>query len=279
MPYTFDLDAYFARIGYSGPRTPTLDVLRELHRLHPYTIPFENLDPLTGQRVRLEPSAVADKLVARRRGGYCFEQNALFAQVLTQLGFRVTPLIGRVMWDREPGTVGARTHMILRIDLDDGPWMADVGFGVVTVTAPLRLVADELQQTPHETFRLVNAPNGAFDLEVLTGDALDKSKKIYRFDLQRAEPADYEAANWYTSTYPESLFVTQLVVCRVTPEARLTLFNDRFTERRQDGHGTERTLGNARELALCLRDAFGLDLTGIDVESIYARVSEVAAGV
>ncbi|MGH8782389.1 arylamine N-acetyltransferase family protein [Paraburkholderia sp.] len=279
MHDTFDLDAYFARIGYAGPRTPTLDVLREIHRLHPCAIPFENLDPLTGRRVRLEPSAVADKLVTRRRGGYCFEQNALLALVLTQLGFRVTPLIARVMWDREPGTMGARTHMLLRIDLDDGPWMADVGFGVVTVTAPLRLIADVPQQTPHETFRLVHAPDDAFDLELLAGDTLNTSKKIYRFDLQRAEAADYQSGNWYTSTYPESLFVSQLVVCRVTPHARLTLFNDRFTERTLDGHGTERTLGSARELELCLRDAFGLDLTGIDVESIYARVSEVTAGV
>ncbi|MEQ5843400.1 arylamine N-acetyltransferase [Paraburkholderia acidicola] len=276
MSFTLDLDRYFSRIGYTGPRTPTLDVLRELHRLHAYTIPFENLDPMTGRRVLLDPASIEGKLVGRRRGGYCFEQNGLFARVLMQLGFRITPLIARVLWGRAPDAVTARTHMLVRIDLDDGPWIADVGFGVVTLTEPLRLIAGQTQQTSHEALRVVDAPNGAFDLELHSGDVW---MKIYRFELQRAEWIDYETANWYTSTFPESLFVTQLVVCRVQPHGRLTLFNNRFTERSKDGHSSERTLGSARELTMCLRDAFGLDPGDIDVESIYERVSDLAPGV
>ena len=90
MQNPLDLDRYFDRIGYRGPRAPTLDVLREIQCRHAHAVPFENLDPLTGRRVSLELAAVVDKLVERRRGGYCFEQNRLLAHVLMQLGFQVT---------------------------------------------------------------------------------------------------------------------------------------------------------------------------------------------
>lgn len=170
MPTPLDLDRYFARIGYHGPRASTLDVLHALQHLHPHAIPFENLDALTGRRVSLELDAIVDKLVNRQRGGYCFEQNALFANVLMQLGFSVTPLLARVLWGRAPGTVTPKTHMLMRVDLDGEAWIADVGFGAATLTSPLRIVAGEPQQTTREQFRLADASHGAFDLELKTGD-------------------------------------------------------------------------------------------------------------
>jgi N-hydroxyarylamine O-acetyltransferase len=94
---SFDLDLYFARIGYSGPHTSTLDVLSNLQQLHARAIPFENLDPLIGRHVSLRQKDLAAKLIGNRRGGYCFEQNTLFAKVLLRLGFHVTPLIARVL--------------------------------------------------------------------------------------------------------------------------------------------------------------------------------------
>jgi N-hydroxyarylamine O-acetyltransferase len=271
MSSTVDLNRYFERIGYSGPRTATLDVLRELQRLHPLAIPFENLDPLSGRRVRLGLSDIADKLIERRRGGYCFEQNGLFAHVLMQLGFQVTPLIARVLWRREPGAVAARLHMTLRVDLDDACWLADVGFGGMTLTAPLRLIAGDAQATPHEPFRLADASHGAFDVEVdLAGSWL----KVYRFDLQRAEWIDYEVSNWYTSTHPDSFFTTSLIVCRVLPHGRLALFNDHLTECGSDGRVNERQIASAQELDACLRDAFGIEIGDIDVPALFARLRE-----
>lgn len=271
----FDLDRYFARIGYDGPRTPTLDVLRELQRRHAHAIPFENLDPLTGRRVSLTLSDVSDKLVERRRGGYCFEQNRLFAHALMQLDFRITPLMARVLWGREPGAVTPRTHMLLRVDLDDGPWMADVGFGTVTLTSPLRIVAGEPQQTTLELFRLAAASNDAFDLELQTGDTW---AKVYRFDLNRVEWIDCEVSNWFTSTHPESFFTTDLVVTRVMPEGRATLFDDRLTERTRDGRVTERKVADAAEMAHLLRDRFGIDVGDIDIAGIFGRVKGRAPG-
>src|SRR5579871_5271952 len=114
----FDLDAYLARIGFNGPRKPTLGVFGSLHRLHPDAIPFENLDPLLGRPVSLDLGAVQAKLVGAGRGGYCFEQNALFRAALETLGFRVTPLIARVVWMAPPERpLGGRNHMLLRVDL------------------------------------------------------------------------------------------------------------------------------------------------------------------
>ncbi|MGF6778371.1 arylamine N-acetyltransferase family protein [Paraburkholderia sp. GAS334] len=269
MANPLDLDRYFARIGYTGPRAQTLDVLRDLQRLHAHAIPFENLDPLTGCRVSLDLAAVVDKLVERRRGGYCFEQNRLFAHVLMQLGFEVTPLIARVLWGRDSDAVPPRTHMLMRVDLDGDAWMADVGFGSATLTSPLRLIAGETQLTTLEPFRLADASHGAFDLELQAGETW---AKVYRFDLNRVEWIDYEVSNWYTSTYPESFFTTDLVVTRVVPGGRATLFDDRLTERTKDGDVTERQIADASELADVLRGLFGIDTGDIDPGRVFERV-------
>src|SRR5579862_105740 len=107
-----DLTAYFGRIGFSGPArpAPTLDTLRALHLLHPQAIPFENLDVLIGRPVLLDLESIQRKLIANRRGGYCYEHNLLFRSVLEALGFRVRGFAGRVLWGREAPDMPARTH-------------------------------------------------------------------------------------------------------------------------------------------------------------------------
>jgi N-hydroxyarylamine O-acetyltransferase len=160
MSHTVNLENYFTRIGYKGPRAATLEVLQELHKLHPRAIPFENLNPLTHRAVKLDLESVEQKLIAQKRGGYCFEQNALFANVLTQLGFNITPLLGRVLWGRESGAIPPRTHMVLRVDIKDEAWIADVGFGSMTLTAPLRLIAGTASPM-HRTTRSTSTSNPA----------------------------------------------------------------------------------------------------------------------
>jgi N-hydroxyarylamine O-acetyltransferase len=267
-----DLPAYFARIGYTGPAQPTLQVLRELNALHPRAIPFENLDPLRGERVLLDLGAIQDKLVTRRRGGYCFEQNSLFAAVLTELGFDVTPLLARVLWKRPDDAVTAKSHMLLCVALPEGSFIADVGFGGVTLTAPLRLEADVAQPTPFEPARLTRAAaHDAFDVEVQFGSAWQKA---YRFDLRPTYRIDHEVANWYTCAHPDSHFVHELMVCRVLDDARATLFNDRLTLRWRDERDSHRHLDSAAELAECLSGTFGIDIAGIDVDALFERVRE-----
>ncbi len=122
-----DLDAYFARVGFDGVRAPTFETLRDLHLAHAQTIPFENLNPLLGWRVPLDLPSVEEKLVRSGRGGYCFEQNGLLAAALRELGFQVTGLAARVLWDAAEDAIRPRTHMVLKIDLDGEPYIADVG--------------------------------------------------------------------------------------------------------------------------------------------------------
>ena len=271
MSHTLDLDNYFERIGYTGPRAPTLEVLKAIHRLHPRAIPFENLNPLRRRAVKLDLESVERKLVDDRRGGYCFEQNALLANVLIELGFQVTPLIGRVLWGREPDAVPPRTHMVLRIDVDNEAWIADVGFGSVTLTSPVRLTPGLAQRTDLGIFRLADASHDALYLEVQARD--QTWSRVYRFDLHPVEWIDYETSNWYTSTSPEAIFANNLIVCRVLDDTRLALLNDQLNERAADGSIVrEQRLATADELAACLHDRFGLKTGDIDLAEIFDRV-------
>jgi N-hydroxyarylamine O-acetyltransferase len=264
------LDRYLARIGYRGERAPTLAVLRELHRLHPFAIPFEDLDPFMGRRVALDIDSIAAKLVDRRRGGYCFEHNTLFLYALTQFGFHVTPLAARVLFGRAPDAVTPRTHMLLRVEIDGVAWIADVGFGGITLCAPLALASRDVQPTPHEAARIDDAPDGTYTVFARIGD---EWKPVYRFDTVRAEPVDYEVSNWYTSTSPDALFTNHLLVCRPLPDGRAMLFNDRYTECDVAWRRRERTLGSADELDACLCERFDIDTAGLDIDALYARIA------
>ncbi|HEX7935407.1 MAG TPA: arylamine N-acetyltransferase [Paraburkholderia sp.] len=271
MSHILNLDNYFKRIGYDGPRAPTLEVLRAIHRLHPRAIPFENLDPLARRAVKLDLESIERKLVGDHRGGYCFEQNTLLANVLKELGFSVTPLIGRVLWGREPGAMPPRMHMVLRVDIDNDAWIADVGFGSVTLTSPLRLAPGLAQATELGVFRLADASHNALYLEVQARD--ESWSRVYRFDLHPVEWIDYETSNWYASTSPDAIFASHLVVCRVLPETRLTLLDDQLNERAADGSVVgEQRLASAEALAACLRERFGLDTGDVDIAGVFKRV-------
>jgi N-hydroxyarylamine O-acetyltransferase len=138
-----DLDAYFARIGYGGPWTPTLEMLHAITFHHATSIPFENLDVRLGRGISLAPADIFRKLVTHRRRGYCFEQNTLLLLVLQALGFRGTPLGARVRGQIPRDVVPARTHLFLCVHLADGDWLTDVGTGGSPLTAAiLRLAFD-----------------------------------------------------------------------------------------------------------------------------------------
>ncbi|MDE2261654.1 MAG: arylamine N-acetyltransferase, partial [Gammaproteobacteria bacterium] len=203
-----DLDRYFARIGYTGSPRPDLPTLCALTELHPAAIPFEAVDVFLGRPVDLSPRAVHAKLLDGGRGGYCFEQNGLLERALAALGFTVEGLIGRVLWMRPPDAPPLPlTHMALRVTIDGERWLADVGFGSCIAGAPLRYDAcDAEQPTRHETFRL--ARRGAWT--VLEAHLPDGWQPLYMLSPEPALDSDYIAANWYTSTHPESGFRREL---------------------------------------------------------------------
>ncbi len=268
-----DIDAYCARIGYSGPREPTLAVLQTLVARHSAAIPFENLDVLLKRPIRLDLPSLYAKLVGKRRGGYCFEHNLLLLDVFRRIGLSAVGLAARVQWGRPAGTIGPRTHMLLRVDLAEGPYLADVGFGGPTPTAPLALQAGNEQATPHGSFRLV-AAGGEFDLEARLGEAW---ASLYRFSPQEQLAVDYEVANWFTSTHPNSLFVNHLIAARLDPVARYTLFNNKFTVRNRDGTTERRILDDVAEFGEVLARYFGIASIGADDIAAIAAIAKAQA--
>lgn len=250
-----DLDAYCARIGYTGPRTPTLATLRALHALHPAAIPFEAFDVLLGRGIDLRPEAIDAKLIGARRGGYCHEQNGLFKRVLITIGFEVESLMARVQLNVPPGArPPPRSHVALRVTIDGEPWLADVGFGGCVALAPLRLATSEPQATALETYRIVPAGD-----DVALALRTDAGEWLPMYSLLRAPQidADFEMMNWYTATHPDSQFRRLLMVARVTPAGRCTLRGNRFTVR-GPGAAVERRLLDIEEIEAALADVFGL---------------------
>jgi len=250
------LDSYCARIGYTGERAPTLGTLRALQQLHPAAIPFEAIDPLLHQPVDLAPQAVDAKLITAGRGGYCFEQNSLFQRVLQAMGFNVQGLIAQVRWQLGPeAALRPRTHMVLRVTIDGTPWLADVGFGSCVLTAPVRFDLPGPQETPHERFRLSQAGNEQL-LEVELGGSDGAAwQPVYRISPALQTAGDYDMANYYTATHPDSHFRHKLIVARTTPQARHALLQNRLTIRGSDGSATRSYL-DADQLERALREVF-----------------------
>ena len=270
MSHAIDLDAYLRRIGYVGGREPTLDTLAALHLHHAQTIAFENLDPLLGRPVALDAASLERKLIHDGRGGYCYEQNLLFGHVLRALGFQVTGLAARVLWTYyADDAITARSHQLLRVDLEDGPYIVDVGFGGQTLTAPLRLEPDLEQATPHEVFRLVTAGDG-FRMQCRIGAAW---KSLYRFDLQEVFEPDYEILNYYASSHPTSRFVSSLIAARPATDRRYALADNQLAVHHLGGPTERRVLGSVSELRETLESVFLLNLPDApELDTALARL-------
>jgi N-hydroxyarylamine O-acetyltransferase len=274
MKTGFDLDAYCDRIGYNGSRVPTLDTLQAIQVAHVQRIPFENLNPLLGWPVHLDTVSLQNKLVRDGRGGYCFEQNLLLSAALTTIGFHVIGLAARVLWNAPHSVVTPRDHMLLLIDLDDEAYVADVGFGGSTPTAPLRLQPGIEQATPHEPFRLIRRGE-TFVMEAKIGT---RWQALYRFELQEQFLPDYEVTNWYVSTHPDSHFVTGLSAARADSNVRFALRNNELAIHRLNGETERHRLASADELLDTLGDVFRLTLPAAPelrsaVERLVARAA------
>lgn len=268
---SIDLQAYLERIGLGQPIAPNLRTLRTLIAAHVAAIPFENLDPFLGISPALDIASVQRKLVHGGRGGYCFEQNRLLSDALRAIGFQVTDLAARVLWGQPEDAITARTHMLMRVEADGKPWLADVGFGGNTPTGPLELVPDLEQPTPHEPFRLVRRDDGDWRLQLFAADAW---QTLYRFNLQPQFPADYRVGNWWTSTNPGSPFVTGLTAARAPAGRRLTLRNRQFTQRITGGAATlKRTLATTTEIRAVLQDEFLVHLPDSpELDAMFGRL-------
>lgn len=247
----FDLDSYLARIEYAGNCAATAADLSALHLAHTSHIPFENLDVLAGAPIRLDIESLQAKLVRGGRGGYCFEQNLLFATALEAFGFEITPLAARVRYHTH--RLLPRTHMLLLVSADGKRWLCDVGFGGEGLLLPIQFVSGNIARQYAWTYRLVEESTH-WVLQALRDKAwLD----LYAFTLEPQHLVDYEVTNYYVSTHPQSRFTQTLAVQLSTPAARYTLRNREFNIDR-GATSESRKLADDRELLDVLASTFGL---------------------
>lgn len=269
-PDTSALTAYVDRIGSPEVTGPDLSTLRRIVAAHTRAIAFENLDPFTRRDVRLDQESLVAKLVNGGRGGWCFEQNHLLRAALDTLGYRTTGLAARVLWGRPADAPATpRSHMLLRVDLPEGPHVVDVGFGGLTLTGVLALEPHVEQATPHEPFRLLPDGDG-FVMQARTGA---EWRSLYRFDLAPQQPADYEVTNWYLGHHPASHFLATVMAARPDTDRRYALNGTGFAVHHLDGPTERRTLESPAAVRAVLEEHFRLDLSGLpDLDAALRRL-------
>jgi len=257
-----DPEAYLRRIGAPAPTS-----LQEVHRAHAVSVPFENLDAYGGHPISLQIADIEDKVVGRRQGGYCFEQNLLLAAALTSSGMRVEPMLARVRLGGS-GEARPRTHLLLRVEAEGAAWHADVGFGVDGPIDPLPFGPGPPQEQPGGRYRIREDGREL----VLDHERDGEWLALYGFVPEPAPMVDIETSNWFTSTHPRSPFVTGVVAGARSLDASVALYADRevrLVERAADGVTTsEPELADVPEL---LASRFGIAGTGIGPDGRLTR--------
>lgn len=252
------VDDYLQRINYRGSQAPTAETLRQLHLAHLQNVPFENLSIHAGEPIVLNDEALFNKIVVRRRGGFCYELNGLFASLLRALGFEVVKLSARVANDK--GEFGPDfDHMTLLVTAPDAPhvrWLADVGFGDC-FNEPLLLDSREAQKQGARSYRIDAEQD---HLLLLQRDGDGEWTPQYRFTLTPHDYADYEAMCRYHQTSPESHFTKARVCTLLIPQGRITLSAMRLITT-QNGVREERTLADEETYQQLLRDRFGIEIS------------------
>jgi len=256
-----DINSYLERIGYDGARAPDARTLRELHRQHLFAVAFENLDIPLGVPIVLDIERTYNKIVVRHRGGFCYELNGLFCELLRALGFRVAMLSARVR--REDGGFGPEfDHMLLKVELDE-PWLVDVGFGDSFVDPIVFHAGGADQVNGH---RYLVAPAGD-EWQLVREDAKGQLP-LYAFRDVPHTLDEYREMCVFHQTSPESHFTRSWICSRATPDGRITVANMCLIET----HGSERSereLGSEQELRQCLEERLGVkfdastDLSGL----------------
>lgn len=250
-----DVDAYLERINYHGPLGPTVETLRRLQVAHMLTVPFENLSIHADEPIVLNDEALFAKVVARRRGGFCYELNGLFAALLRALGFDVTKLAAEVHTP-EKGFGPPFDHMTLMVELEER-WLVDVGFGD-SFREPLLLDERGEQVQGERAYRIDREGDR---LTLWQRDRNRAWSVEYRFGLTPYEYEDYAEMCRYHQTSPESPFTQNPVCSRAKPDGRITVSGMRLITTR-NGTKQEQALAGEAARAETLRTHFGFDWPG-----------------
>lgn len=251
-------ELYLSRLGYTGPLTPNAETLHALHRAHLYCVPFENLDIHLGRAIRLDRAALFDKIVTRRRGGFCYELNGLFAWLLESMGFQVD-LLSAASANDDGSFLADFEHMALRVICPDDrgqAWLADVGWGNGFLE-PLRLEPGLVQRQSQRVYRLEPQEERLIFAEQQQPDSW---LWHYRFSLQPRRLAEFDEMCAYMQSSPDSLFTQKQLCTRFSPDGRITLSNLKLITTGAGGLREERVLSGEAEARAVLKDLFGIDL-------------------
>ena len=261
---TFDQHAWLDRIGYTGSLQPTLDTLHKLIFAHSHTIAYESLDIMLGRTPKLDIASLQRKMISGGRGGYCLEQNMLFREGLRSLGYDITSLQGRVVRGMAIDAPRPAIHMLLQVNMPEGHYLADVGFGNLAPTSALLLREGVEQETPHEPMRFVVVG----DELTLQAKLRDDWEHIYRVIPYPRYDGEYEVTNWYTGTHPDAPYQSNMIAaCPGPNRTRVTMFNRRVTVRHTTGQADRRHLNDEAEFRAVLRDEFGLNMTDEEIRT------------
>jgi N-hydroxyarylamine O-acetyltransferase len=243
--------AYLDRIGAEAPAAIDAEALADLHRAHQLTVPFENLSIHLSERISLAEDDLIDKIVRRRRGGFCYELNGMFAVLLETLGASVTRVAARVHGDSGFGPPFDHLALIVRAADGTGPWLADVGFGSHTVY-PLHLDSRSDQDDPAGQFRIADAANGDIDV-------LKAGEPQYRIETRERDLVDFVPTCWFQQSSPASHFTRGTICSRLTEHGRISIAGSLLIETR-DGDRSERSLEGPQALLAAYREHFGVVL-------------------
>jgi N-hydroxyarylamine O-acetyltransferase len=265
------LEEVLARLGLDAPPSPDLAGLAAVHRAVLLSVPFENLDIVLGRGVRIDAEAIIDKLVRRRRGGYCFECNLLLRDTLAALGFDTRMLLARVIL-AQPPELPARTHAAVLVELDGDAYVLDAGFGGPTPRHPVPLAgrapgatspaaADPGAGGAH--WRTIPDPEHGWRMQRVPGDG--PPQDLYLFDDAAVHASDLAIGNHWTSTHPDCHFTRRPIACRHTPTGRISIGSDRWRTFDEDAV-REARVADAAELARVVRDVLDIPLAATDDE-------------
>jgi N-hydroxyarylamine O-acetyltransferase len=244
-------DDYLGRIGCPPVSGADAETLRSLHRAHQMNVPFENLSIHLGETIRLAEADLLAKIVARRRGGFCYELNGAFALLLSALGFEIERVAASVYGGGALGPPFDHMALVVRPADGSGPWLADVGFGSHS-TYPLLLEDGAEQRDPAGVFQVAPALDG--DLDVLKG-----SEPQYRLERRARSMEDFVPTCWWQQTAPESHFRAGLICSLLTGDGRISL-SGRTLIATSDGIRTEDELADDASVLAAYRDHFGIML-------------------
>ncbi|WP_347905191.1 arylamine N-acetyltransferase [Pseudomonas purpurea] len=247
-----NVDLYLQRLGFDSPPPPTLESLRELQSRHTCVFPFETLSTMLRLPVPIDLASVERKILYAGRGGYCYELNNMFLALLLHLGFEARGITGRVVMGGPEDALVARTHRLCLVTVSGVRYIADVGFGGMVPTAPLRLDTEEEQPTGHEPYRIVHQDSSY----ILRAKVAGEWRPMYVFDLQMQSDIDYQIGNWYVCTHPQSPFMGQLMVARTGEGLRRTLNNGSYAVHRTGLESVRRQITAVDELIELLEREF-----------------------